>query len=306
MTTPGGDVMLDGGSSERRRIREERSRRVVAAVVAVAREHGLRVEEPTVLADLFSVMIHLRPAPVVARVPTWISRLRTPAMDWLVREIAVTTFLSERGAPVVAPSRELPPGPHAHDGFAISFWTYLRPDPTRAPTAADCSAMLVDLHAVLRLYPGELPMLGSAVIDLPRWLEALDPLVAGGVLREADAARLHATADRLRPFLEAPGDVQPVHGDAHHGNLIATHDGLVWIDFEEVCRGPVEWDLATIMDADAVAAHHRPDPEVLARCTELRTLQVVLCLLALYDVFGDLQGWDDGIRGMLGTLASTA
>jgi hypothetical protein len=36
---------------------------------------------------------------------------------------------------------------------------------------------------------------------------------------------------------------------------------------------------------------HRPDPEVLARCTELRTLQVVLCLIALYDVFGDLEGW---------------
>jgi hypothetical protein len=82
----------------------------------------------------------------------------------------------------------------------------------------------------------------------------------------------------------------------------------VWIDFEEVCRGPVEWDLATMMDADAVAAHyqHRPDPEVLARCTDLRTLQVVLCSIALYDVFGDLEGWDDGIRSMLGTLASAS
>jgi hypothetical protein len=45
---------------------------------------------------------------------------------------------------------------------------------------------------------------------------------------------------------------------------------------------------------------------VLARCTELRTLQVVLCLIALYDVFGDLEGWDDGIRSMLTTLAAAS
>jgi Ser/Thr protein kinase RdoA (MazF antagonist) len=281
----------------------------VAAAAALARAHGLRVEEPTVLADLFSLMVHLRPAPVVARVPTWISRLRTPVADWLDREIAVTTFLSEQGAPVVAPSRELPPGPHAHDGFTISFWTYVQPNPNQTPTAADCAAMLVDLHAVLRSYPGELPMLASAAFDLPRWLGTLDLAVAGGVLRDADVGQLHAAAERLGPFLEAPGGaVQPLHGDAHPGNLIATRDGLVWIDFEEVCRGPIEWDLATMGNADAVAAHYhdRPDPEVLARCTELRALQVALCLIALYDVFGDLEGWDEAIRSLLGTLASTS
>lgn len=286
----------------RRRLRQDRSRRAVAAAVALAREHGLVVEEPTVLADLFSVMVHLRPAPVVARVATWISRLRTPVGDWLAREVAVTTFLSGQGAPVVTPSRELPPGPHTHDGFAVSFWTHLQADPDRTATAADCAAMLVDLHAVLRSYPGELPMLGSAVVDIPRWLEALD--LAGDVLSDADVGRLRAAAERLGPFLAAPGvEVQPLHGDAHPGNMVATRGGLVWIDFEDVCRGPVEWDLATMMDTDAVAARHRPDPAVLARCTELRALQVALCLVALYDVFGDLEGWDDGIRGMLGMLA---
>lgn len=32
----------------------------------------------------------------------------------------------------------------------------------------------------------------------------------------------------------------------------------MWIDFEDVCRGPVEWDLATMMVPGAVAAHHSP------------------------------------------------
>ncbi len=292
------------GHEQRRRLREERSRRAVAAAMALARKNGLRVGEPTVLNDLFSLMVHLKPAPVVARVATCMPKLRTPISDWLGLEIAVTTYLSEQGAPVVAPSRELPPGPHEYDGFAISFWTYVRTDPDRTPTAADCSAMLVDLHDALRSYPGELPMLGAN--DIPRGLEMLDQ--AGNVLSQADVDLLRVAAERLRPFWEAPsGDLQPLHGDAHPGNLIAARDGgLVWIDFEDVCRGPVEWDFATIMDLDAVAAHHRPDPDLLARCTELRTLQVALCLIAFHDLFGDLDGWDEGIRSMLATLASAS
>ncbi|MDX3103203.1 hypothetical protein [Nonomuraea angiospora] len=42
----------------------------VAAAVSLAEEHGIRVLEPVVLNDSFNLRIHLRPAPVVARVPT--------------------------------------------------------------------------------------------------------------------------------------------------------------------------------------------------------------------------------------------
>ena len=292
MTTP-------SGREHRRRRREERSQRAVAAALALARENGLRVEERAVLNDLFSLMVHLRPAPVVARVATYMPKLRTPIVDWLDREIAVTTYLSEQGAPVVSPSRELPPGPHEHDGFWVSFWTHVEPDPDRTPTTSDCSAMLRDLHTVLRSYPGELPMLGAD--DIPRGLELVDR--TDEVLSEADVELLRASAERLRPLWEVPGEgAQPLHGDAHPGNLIATRGDLVWIDFEDVCLGPVEWDLATIMDVDAVAMHHRPDPEVLARCTELRALQVALALIVFRDDFGDMEGWDASIRGMLDML----
>ena len=164
--------------------------------------------------------------------------------------------------------------------------------------------MLPDLHDALRSYPGGLLILGAD--DIPHGLKQLDR--AGDVLSEADVGLLRASAERLRPFWEAPGaDVRPLHGDAHPGNLIAARGGdLVWIDFEDVCLGPVEWDLATIMDPAAVAAHHRPDPERMAQCTELRALQVALALIAFRDDFGDLEGWDDGIRGTLNTLASSS
>ena len=145
-------------------------------------------------------MVHLRSAPVVARVSTSMPRLRTPIADWLATEIDVTTFLARQGAPVVPPSPELPPGPHERDGVAFSYWAYVRPDPDRTPSAADCSAMLVDLHAALRSYPRELPLL--AANDIRRGLEWLDG--AGDVLSDPDVARLRAAAERLRRSWRRP------------------------------------------------------------------------------------------------------
>jgi len=285
---------------DRERRRNQRTQQALAAVVAEARTHGLGVDEPVVLNDLFSLMVHLRPAPVVARVATCMPRLRSPIEDWLAREIDVTTYLMEQGAPVAGPSRELPPGPHARDGFTFSFWTYFEPDPERTTTAADSAAMLAELHAVLRSYPGDLPKL--AVDDIARGLELLDQ--TDGVVSEAERELLRATAAELRPFLDAPGGaVQPLHGDAHPGNLIATREGLVWIDFEDVCLGPVEWDLASMMDAGVIENDRWADPDVLAQCTRLRALQVALVLIAFHDDFGDRPGWNPAIRHLLDLLA---
>jgi len=221
--------------------------------MSLARTHGLRVDQPTVLADLFSLMVHLKPAPVVARVSTWLPLMRSPAEEWLTREVEVAGWLADQGAQVVSPSRELPPGPHRHDGFVISFWTYLNADPEHEVSNADCAAMLVE---------------------------------------------------ELRPFWEAPGELRPVHGDAHPGNLVATPDGLIWIDFEHICLGPREWDLALLhwQDPDAVAKHHSPDPELLSRCSELRAVYLALCLVGFREVFGDMPDWDTGIHYFASTL----
>lgn len=281
--------------------RRESTRRAVTAAVEVARGHGVRVEEPVVLNDLFSVMVHLRPAPVVARVPTWVSRLRAPMEEVLEREVAVTTYLAEQGAPVVPPSPELPAGPHRADGLVMSFLSYAEPDPDRTVAAADCSAMLAELHAALDSYPGALPKLTDGVVAMVRWLELLAD--RPDLVTAAELDRLHAAADRLAPMFAADENAMALHGDAHPGNIVATRGGLLWIDFEDVCVGPAEWDLASMGDPDAVAMHHRPDPELMARCGELRAFQVTMCLLGLRDVFGDTDGWEDGIGWGLGAMA---
>ena len=183
--------------------RADLTRRAVAAAVAVAREHGLRVDDPVVLNDRFSVQVHLAPAPVVAGISTWTATIRPGITDWLARKVAVTDHLEAVGAPVVGNSRELPPGPHVRDGLAITFTAWAPPDPDRTPDLADCTAMLPDLHAGLATYPGELPLLPAVHEDLPYGLAALerDP----GVLTPQERDRLLAAHERLAPFAAAPG-----------------------------------------------------------------------------------------------------
>jgi hypothetical protein len=45
---------------------------------------------------------------------------------------------------------------------------------------------------------------------------------------------------------------------------------------------------------------------MLTRCTELRTLQVALALIVFRDDFGDMKGWDKGIRRILDMLTSAS
>ena len=43
---------------------------------------------------------------------------------------------------------------------------------------------------------------------------------------------------------ERGGVEQLLHGEPHPGNVLTTKDGLLFIDLETCCRGPVEFDLA--------------------------------------------------------------
>lgn len=52
----------------------ERARCAVAAAASAGRDLGLSVDDPTPLYDVFSVVVHLAPVPVVVRVPTVLPR----------------------------------------------------------------------------------------------------------------------------------------------------------------------------------------------------------------------------------------
>jgi Ser/Thr protein kinase RdoA (MazF antagonist) len=221
---------------------DDLSRRAVAAALAVAHDLGLGCsDDPEIIADGSNVLVRLVPAPVVARVATTTALVRKPAERWLALDLDLAGYLAARGFPVVPPSKELPAGPHQHDGFAMTFWEFVEHDRSYVAGAQEVGPLLRELHAALRRYRGELRRL-SPFAEIPQWLDeveswgGVDPADIG-LLRRGYAA-VAAEIDALRL------PEQPLHGDAHKKNVLKTSKGLVWTDFEDACFGPIEWDIA--------------------------------------------------------------
>ena len=97
----------------------------LAAAQAVAREHGVACDDAVRIAAGSNVLVHLKPAPVVARVMTGTAVLHDDAEQWLAREVAVGAFLAERTDLVVPPTDILPPGPYEQDGLWMTLWRFV-------------------------------------------------------------------------------------------------------------------------------------------------------------------------------------
>ncbi|MGC1281741.1 MAG: aminoglycoside phosphotransferase family protein, partial [Streptosporangiaceae bacterium] len=69
----------------------------LAAAVTVARAQGLPADDPEVLSSRGNVLVHLRPAPVVARVATLTAWTRSEPFQWLAREVAVAGYTAANG-----------------------------------------------------------------------------------------------------------------------------------------------------------------------------------------------------------------
>jgi Ser/Thr protein kinase RdoA (MazF antagonist) len=246
-------------------------REALAVAVAVAGRHGLRVSDPVVLREKLNVIVQLRPAPVVARVAGTIRRVR-PGTAWLERELAVAGHLARQGAPVVAPSNELPPGPHNFGGRVLSFWECAEgeTDPVTAGHA------LRECHEALKSFKGSLPVLGGLTEA-----EALNAkLAAEQWIAPEVALDWQQRFESLMPLIRAlRSPVQPVHGDAHLGNVL----GGRWNDWEDTSLGPVGWDAACLIagsrdpgaqQAAYDAAGLRLDPGELSLWVEARRLQI--------------------------------
>ncbi|MBZ9644856.1 phosphotransferase [Streptomyces sp. PSKA30] len=273
-----------------------RTSAAVEAAVEAGRELGLTVTDPTVLHDVFSVVVHLAPSPVVARIPTVL-----PRPDDLVAlarrqqdELDVTHWLDNQGIPVIAPSPLVPREPVQRDGFSMTFWPFVEEDRDKEPDYVANAESVADLHAALRAYPGRLEFLSAAE---PRFiaesLARLDqhPSLIGAA--ELDRARrewqiLEPLVRSRRAFeTRFPGvGLQPIHGDSPPANIFSGMDGDLYADFELVTLGPVEWDLAALGPEHEAAYNRgarrngtRPlNEEVLGFVNALGMLRVVATL----------------------------
>ena len=217
--------------------------RAVEAVRAVATAHELDFEHASVVSSGSNVLVHLRPAPVVARVMTGTVVLHDDSETWLTREVSVLEFLAPSGL-AVAPSPLIAPGPYEHDGLRMTFVEWVG-DVQKGRPLADAARVgrtLRTLHDELRAFDGELGTLSDLRDDIVRLHRLLEP---GD---RVDADRLASLLARLDGawgvLLGLALPVQALHGDASLGNVLHTPDRLIWNDFEDVFRGPVHWDVA--------------------------------------------------------------
>ena len=281
--------------------------RAIAAAQAVARQYEVICDGAVALTGGSNVLVHLRPSPVVARVMTGTSMLHEDTERWLAREVAVAVFLAQRTDEVVAPSDLLPPGPHEQDGLWMTMWTFVPHDPqAQMPEAGQLGRSLRDLHAALAGFQGDL----APVSEIRDWLgRLLTELRPSDSLTREDIEWLGMTLDALTPAVfESSLPAQALHGDVAVSNLLHTDSGLVWNDLEDVCVGPVAWDLAGLVSSVRARAQSAAFVEelVAAYGEPVADLGPFLEAHALYDVIWQASAGPDRPHAMKRAAASLA
>ena len=97
------------------------------------------------------------------------------------------------------------------------------------------------------------------------WLRSATSALARGLLAELRPSPLLTGEhiDSLRSRMEAltPAvfesalPAQALHGDVSMGNVLRTDRGLLWNDLEDVCAGPVAWDVAGLVSSARARGH---------------------------------------------------
>ncbi len=248
---------------------EEVDRAVVAAASATS-ALGLRVEDAIVVHNSNRVALRLLPCDVLARVApvepkaaaTWRAHegLYEPGPAF---EVEIARRLAETDSPIAGPEPRVEPRVSVRDGFAITLWRYHEPRPPAAVEPREYARALQRLHAGMRQVDVTTPHFTDRVAEA-QWL--LGDRSRTPNLPDADRNLL---ADTMRNLRRTIGDrraaEQLLHGEPHPGNVLRTERGLLFIDFETGCRGPVEFDLAHA--PEAVADHYGPvDRDLLREC----------------------------------------
>jgi aminoglycoside phosphotransferase (APT) family kinase protein len=231
------------------------------AAVEVAVALGLRVEEPVPLRSTNNIVVWLRPSMVVAKVGCGHHRR-------LADELQVALELSLLGGPVMPPASEVPQIVHRQRGYEITFWRYYPQPSSVTISSKQLAAALRRLHEICRqISPGMQARLPSFLEELGTVRAALTDPARLISLAESDRLLLLNTFDRLGAELRATTESflqRVIHGSPHGFNVLLAEGEPRFIDFETVCRGPVEWDLAHL-DPEVEREYGEPLNDRLAR-----------------------------------------
>ncbi|MGI9612451.1 MAG: aminoglycoside phosphotransferase family protein [Acidimicrobiales bacterium] len=212
---------------------------------AAALQNGHEWSRPRVLQSTNAMVIHLEAAGVVVKAGQWPN-----SQPGMLREHAVCRELHALGEPGAEPLGE--PVTDHETGMVATLWNHVEPRPIGVPEPAELASCLGRVHRAMQQTTTHLP-------DYRHWFD----LFAMSLYDDDEMTNLEAEGrhdlrvafEALRPRVDShQSSPVRIHGEPHLGNHLRTNDGLILIDFETVCIGPVEWDLASL--EPEVAEHY--------------------------------------------------
>lgn len=230
--------------------------RAMAAAMATAASLDLTVDDTIVLHDSNKLTLRLLPCDVLARVAP-------VALQVSQFEVELAQRLAASGCPVATLERRVAPRVYERGGFVVTLWTYYEPATPRAVSPADYASALARLHAGMRTLDIPTPHFMDRVEQAQQLVASRDHTPA---LADAERELLGDTLRSLRRVIGDRGAAeQLLHGEPHPGNVLTTKNGLLFIDLETCCRGPVEFDLA---HAPEEVSEHYPgvNQDLLREC----------------------------------------
>ena len=240
--------------------------RAMAAAKSIASSLDLTVDDAIVLHNSNKLTLRLLPCDVLARV----AHLAHQVAQF---EIELAQQLAESECPVAALDPRVVPRVYERAGFVVTLWTYYEPA-TREVSPGDYANALERLHAGMRKLDVTAPHFTDRVEQAQQLVASRDQTPE---LADADRELLGDTLRSLRQEIGNHGVAeQLLHGEPHPGNVLTTKNGLLFIDLETCCRGPVEFDLA---HAPEEVSEHYPEvnQDLLRECRIL-----VLAMIATW------------------------
>jgi thiamine kinase-like enzyme len=186
-------------------------------------------------------------------------------------EVELALRLDEAGCPIGTLEPRVAPGVHYRDGFVVTLWTYYPTAQSRTVSPSEYARALEQLHAGMREVDLPVPHFTDRVESAQQLIASPDRTPALG---DADRELLGSTLEHLtRAIGERGATDQLLHGEPHPGNILITDQGLLFIDLETCCQGPVEFDLAHV--PEEVSAHYAGVDDALLRDCRILMLAMI-------------------------------
>ena len=251
--------------------------RAMAATTALAGELHLPVENAVVIHNSNKLALRLLPCDVFARVAP-------VGQEVAALEVELARRLAGTASPVAALEPRVEPRAYERDGFVVTFWTYYEIVAADRDLPGAYADVLQRLHTGARSVEIATPHFLDRVAEAEGLVMHRDETPA---LAEADRHLLLSTLQSARERIHSHGaPEQLLHGEPHPGNLLSTRDGLLFIDFETCCRGPIEFDVAHVPEKVS-ARYPDVDQVLLAECRRLVLAMVAAWRWDIRDEFPD-------------------